>query len=99
MPPLLPASFEFASDNTTSANTGFRPRLSTGLGSCLFLIFSVFARRYNSSAITSRWGCGDGYRERSHMTFREVVAYRVSLVHAVEDKAVLEVLEVVACSM
>lgn len=61
MPPLLPASFEFASDNTTSANTGFRPRLSTGLGSCFFLIFYVFARRYNSSAISSRWGCGDGY--------------------------------------
>lgn len=61
MPPLLPTSFEFASDNTTSANTGFRPRLSTGLGSCFFLIFYVFARRYNSSALTSRWGCGDDH--------------------------------------
>ena len=61
MPLLLPASFVFASDNTTSANADLRPRLSTGLGSCFFLIFSVFARRYNSSALTSRWGCGDGY--------------------------------------
>lgn len=66
MPPLLPASFEFASDNTTSANAGLRPRLSTGLCSCFFLIFYVFARRYNSSAITSRWGCGDGYNGTHH---------------------------------
>ena len=31
---LLLTLFEFASDNTTSENAGFRPRLSTGLGSC-----------------------------------------------------------------
>lgn len=26
-----------------------------------FSSFPFFARRYNSSALTSRWGCGDGY--------------------------------------
>lgn len=33
-------------------------------------------------------------RERSHLTFREVVVYRVSPVPAVKEKAVLEVVEI-----
>ena len=61
MPPLTSAPFEALSANTTSANADLRPRLLAGTASCFFLIFSVFARRYESSSLTARWGCGDGY--------------------------------------
>ena len=64
MPPLTSAPFEVLSDNTTSANADLRPRLLAGTASCFFLIFSVFARRYESSSLTARWGCGDGYPDR-----------------------------------
>ena len=60
---LRSAPFGVLSVNTTSANADLRPRLLAGAVSCFFLIFSVFARRYESSLLTARWGCGDGYVE------------------------------------